>query len=193
MSDQYRIRNHQAIHFVTFTVVDWVDIFTREVYKQHIIQSFIYCQQHKGLIIHAYCVMSNHVHLIASAQEQELLPDIIRDFKKFTNKRIVETIIEEPESRRDWMLYRFRYHAKFNNRIKDYKVWQDGYHAIECFDLKVLEQKLEYIHQNPVRAGIVSDPEHYLYSSASVYAGQKGILQINILDVGFAGIGNSIG
>lgn len=97
----------------------------------------------------------------------------MRDFKKFTNKKIILAIEEEYESRKDWTMYRFRYHAKYNSRIKDYKIWQDGYHAIECSDNKLLIQKLNYINDNPVRAAIVSLPEDYLHSSAINYTKMK--------------------
>lgn len=95
-------------------------------------------------------------------------------------------INDENESRRDWILYRFEYHAKFNNRIKDYKVWQDGYHAIECNTIQMIEQKLNYIHQNPVTAQVVNEAEHYIYSSAIDYAGDKGLLDIILLNVHFS-------
>jgi putative transposase len=85
MSDQYRVRNHENIHFVTFTIVDWIDIFTRPAYKQMITDALSYCQQHKGLKLYAFCLMTNHLHLLASAKEPARLPEIIRDFKKHTN------------------------------------------------------------------------------------------------------------
>ncbi|MBV8388461.1 MAG: transposase [Mucilaginibacter sp.] len=185
MSHQYRIRSSEEIYFVTFTIVDWVDIFIRPVYKQLIVESLNYCRQNKGLEIYAYCLMTNHLHLLVAAKDKAYLPDIIRDFKKHTNKQIISLIEQENESRRDWMLYRFKYHAKFNNRIKDYKIWQDGYHGIACDNPKILMQKLDYIHNNPVVAGIVAEPEHYLYSSAYDYTGQKGLVDIDLLDLGF--------
>lgn len=186
MSHQYRIRNPEEIYFVTFTIVDWVDVFTRPVYKQLIIDSLRYCQQEKGLEIYAYCLMTNHIHLLVSAQHPANLPDIIRDFKKHTNKQIIKLIENEQESRRDWMLYRFQYHAKYNNRIQNYKVWTDGYHGIACDLHHILMQKLDSIHNNPVRAEIVSLPEHYLYSSAANYAGEKGMLDVLLLTQGVA-------
>ncbi|MDF3079295.1 MAG: transposase [Sphingobacteriaceae bacterium] len=192
MSHQYRVKDHDQIHFVTFTVVDWVDIFTRQIYKQVIADALNYCNQQKGFNIHAYCLMTNHLHLLISANHPFKLPDIIRDFKKHTNKKLIAEIQLEPESRRDWIMYRFQYHAKYNNRIQDLKLWQDGYHAIECSDLNVLAQKLDYIHNNPVRTGIVAYPEHYLYSSAQVYNGGKGPVTVEVLDIGYAGIGNSV-
>ena len=185
MSDQYRVRSPEEIYFVTFTIVDWIDVFTRLTYKQLIIDSLTYCQQHKGLEVYAYCLMTNHLHLLASAQLPARLPDIIRDFKKHTNKQIIQLIKQEDESRREWILYRFQYHAKYNVRIQDYKVWQDGYHGIACDNPKILLQKLDYIHNNPVAAGIVAEPEHYLYSSAANYSGENGIMNVLLLDVGY--------
>jgi REP element-mobilizing transposase RayT len=185
MSHQYRVRNPEEIYFVTFTIADWIDIFTRPAYKQLIIESLTYCQQHKGLEIYAYCLMTNHLHLLVAAQRPAKLPDIIRDFKKHTNKQIICLIQQESESRRDRIMYRFIYHAKFNSRIKDYKVWQDGYHGIACDNPKILMQKLDYIHKNPVTAGVVAEPEHYLYSSAGNYSGQKGMIEVLLLDIGF--------
>ncbi|RVU01703.1 transposase [Mucilaginibacter limnophilus] len=184
MSHQYRVRNSEDIFFVTFTIVDWVDVFIRPVYKKVITDALIYCSEHKGLDVHAYCLMSNHLHLLVSARQPARLPDIIRDFKKHTNKQIIKLINEENESRRDWMLYRFKYHAEYNNRIQDYKVWQDGYHGIACDNVKILEQKLEYINNNPVTAEVVAEPEYYLYSSAGDYAGVAGIVPVVILDLG---------
>lgn len=186
MSDQYRIRQPEAIHFVTFTIVDWVDLFTRPVYKQAITDSLNFCSKYKGLQIYAWCLMTNHLHLLIAAKENYYLPDIIRDFKKHTSKQLVKLAQTEPESRRQWIMHRFEFHARFNARIQEYKVWQDGYHGIECYDLAMLEQKLTYIHQNPVRAGIVTMPENYLYSSATDYAGQKGLVEVEYLEFGFA-------
>lgn len=179
MSHQYRVRSQSEIHFMTFTIVDWMDVFTRPSYKKIIIDSLAYCQKSKGLNLHGWCLMTNHLHLLVSSREDFLLSDFVRDFKKFTNKKIIATVTEEPESRRDWMMYRFKYHAKYNSRIEDYKVWQDGYHAIECYNSEVFNQKLDYIHYNPVRTEVVKYPEDYLYSSAIDYlTEEKGLLEI---------------
>jgi REP element-mobilizing transposase RayT len=185
MSHQYRVKTQDQIHFITFTVVDWVDIFIRPIYKRIILDSLRYAQENKGLELYAWCLMTNHLHLLVSIKGPILLSDFVRDFKKFTNKEIIKAIETEHESRRDWMLHRFSYHAKFNNRIKDYKVWQDGYHAIECYNHHILAQKLDYIHENPVKAEIVAFPEEYLYSSAKNYLNEKGLLNIIKVDTSF--------
>lgn len=79
------------------------------------------------------------------------------------------------------MLYRFKYAGKYLNRIKNYKFWRDGNHAIELDSNKLIEQKLEYIHMNPVEALIVEEPEHYLFSSARDYSGIKGLVEITFV------------
>ena len=97
------------LYFLTLTVVDWVDIFTRPVYKHIIVDALKYCQAQKGLVLYAWCLMTNHLHLIASHQEGFHLSDILRDFKKFTSKQMLKTIQEVNESRKEWMLNRFAY------------------------------------------------------------------------------------
>ena len=169
------------MYYLTLTVVDWVDVFTRPAYKHLLLDSIRYCQKEKGLELYAWCLMSNHLHLIASAKEDASLSDVLRDFKKFTNKAIISAIQQEPESRRNWILDRFAFAGAQDAKVKNYKFWRDGNEAKEMHTNVFLEQKLDYIHHNPVRAEIVDEPEHYLYSSARDYAGAKGLLDIILL------------
>lgn len=173
MSEKYKVLNPEGTYFITCTIVDWVDLLSRAEYKDIIIDSLKFCQLHKGLIVHAYVIMSNHIHLIASTEDGVRLQDVIRDFKKFTSKRFIEEMNTIHESRKVWLLKKFSFAA---NRIingVNYKVWQDGFHPIELDSSDKLEQKLAYIHDNPVSAGIVYEAEDYVYSSASVYAGNS--------------------
>ena len=166
-----------GIYFLTSTITDWVDVFTRPIYKHIIIDSLNYCQKNKGLNIYAWCLMSNHLHMIASADEDIYLSDILRDFKKFTSKEIVKAIQDNPESRRDWMIDRFQFKANYMKNV-DYKFWQEGNEAKEIFTEEFLLQKIEYIHNNPVVAEIVDNPIDYKYSSACNYAGEKGLIDV---------------
>jgi putative transposase len=180
-STQYFIREQNELHFLTMTVVDWVDVFTRKEHKIRILDSLKYCQQNKGLVIYGWCLMSNHLHMLARASEGFHLSDILRDLKKFTSKQIVNDIQTEIESRREWMLYRFQYAGKYRTNVKDYKFWQDGNHAEMCYSQKFAIQKLHYIHQNPVRAMVVDQAEQYLFSSARNYAGMEGLLDVVLI------------
>lgn len=185
MSDNgYQIRNQNAIHFVTFSVVEWVDVFTRSVYADIIIDSLKFCQQKKGLNIHAWCLMSNHIHLIISAKEPYKLSDILRDFKKYTSISIIKTILENnKESRRNWILWIFKKAGELNKRNENYQFWQQENHPIECSTLDILESKLRYLHENPVRAGIVRNEWEYVFSSGiDYYSKEKGLLMIDYLN-----------
>ena len=121
--------------------------------------------------------------MICKAVNDIPLPEIVRDFKKYTAKQIIKTIQIEPESRREWMLKYFETACENLKRNQKYKVWQDGYHAEILYSTKFLLQKLHYIHNNPVRSGIVEQPEHYLYSSARIYAGLEGSLEVVLVDI----------
>ena len=160
------------LYYLTFTVVDWVDIFTRPVYKHIIIDSLEYCQKNKGLFICGWVLMSNHLHIIAGAKDGFNLSEILRDFKKFTSKKLLKMILENPqESRKEWLKMIFEYHAKFNKRSGDMQFWTHENHAIELYRTEMIESRINYIHENPVRAGIVEKPEDYICSSAKNYAG----------------------
>ena len=177
-ADNYLIEDQNAVYFLTFTVSDWVDVFTRREYKLEVVESLNYCIEHKGLLMYAWCLMSNHLHLVCKAKNGYRISDIIRDFKKFTSKKIVKMIADIPESRREWMLYRFEFAGKFDNRIRKYKFWQETNHAILLDNNKMLEQRINYTHNNPVRAMIVQEPHEYLFSSARDYAGVKGYVPV---------------
>ena len=167
-------------YFLTLTIVNWVDIFSRPLCKHIIVNSLNYCVESKELEVHCWCLMSNHLHLIARAKDEGSMSDILRDFKKFTSKALIQVIQETPESRRDWMLNLFWYAGKNNNKIRFYKVWQDGNDAKEIHTTSFLDEKINYIHYNPVRLELVANPEEYLYSSARDYSGEKGLVNIEL-------------
>jgi putative transposase len=179
----YKIRNQAAVHFITFAVVQWVDVFTRRLYRDIVVDSIKYCQAEKGLLLHCWCIMSNHLHLIASAENHDL-SGVLRDFKKFTGKKIISAITDNSnESRKEWMLPVFRQQGKANSRNKEYQFWRQDNQPQELYSPAFMVQKMNYIHNNPVEAGIVERPEHYLYSSArDYYHGRKcGLLDIVFL------------
>jgi len=182
MSSKYRIHNSQEIYFITFAVVEWVDALSRRYYKDILIESLKYCQENKGFIIYAYVIMNNHVHLIASADEGFNLSDILRDLKKFTSKKLIAEIKENiQESRKRWMLWIFRSNGERNSNNEVYQFWQQDNRPI-CLDTnEKIDQRLNYLHNNPVAEGIVEEPEHYIYSSARDYAEIKGLLDIVLL------------
>ena len=176
----YSIKTDYA-YFLTMTVVDWIDLFTRKNHKQLIVDSLKYCCLQKGLQIFGWCLMPSHLHLIANTDGKEHLSAVIRDFKKYTSKKLIWQIANEPESRREWLLRHFAHAAKAHPKNTGYKVWRDGNHAIEIRSERVAWQKLRYIHNNPVVDNIVEKPEEYLYSSARNYYDRSALLAVECL------------
>ena len=183
MSDGgYKIRNQATIHFISFAVVEWVDVFTRKDYRDMVLDSIRFCQKEKGLLLHSWCIMSNHLHLIASARNSDL-SDILRDFKKFTSKQIVAAIeANAKESRKDWVLNIFRQEGKKNSRNSIHQFWRQDNQPQELYSAAFIFQKTNYIHNNAVEAGIVEKPQDYVYSSAKDYFLTK---KCGLLDVVF--------
>ena len=134
----------------------------------------------KGLEIYSWVIMSNHLHLLIKSNKGEL-SDTLRDFKSYTSKKILDEIKSCNESRRDWMLNIFKTAAFQHKRNSVYQFWTHENHSEYIFSNKFIEQKIEYIHDNPVRAGIVAKPEEYRYSSAVDYAGGKGLIDVEII------------
>ncbi|MBC7398775.1 MAG: transposase [Mucilaginibacter sp.] len=179
MSNKYKFEDQESLYFITFSVVGWIDVFTRAVYKDILLDCFRHCIKEKGLAIHAYVIMSNHVHMIIGRKGEPSLSDIMRDLKKFSSFRILQEIKQNPqESRKEWLLYLFAKAGKQNSNNKNYQFWQQDNHPIELHPTRNLfDQKLNYIHQNPVTAGLVNSASAYVYSSASNYEFNEGVLQ----------------
>lgn len=211
----HRVIYPDTVYFVTFRVIDWVDVFTREEYKYIITDSLDYCRRSKGLYLYAWVLMTNHLHLIVSHEiDNDHLWKVLGDFKKFTSKKIIDTVINNSqESRIRWMLPHFEEQNIMNNsyascsvsksnnynvRVTNphgldgrhgrghYHLWQRGIDRYCIYNIKHLRQKLDYLHANPVRAGIVNEPYNYRFSSSPNYCGEKGIIDIDLMDLGIS-------
>ena len=165
-------------YFCTDTIVGWQSVFMSLPFFQIIIDSLKYCHKEKGLLIHGYVIMPNHIHTILSALNHNL-SDIIRDFKRYTSTRI-SGLLEETENNR--LIKYFSTAAERVGRGNDYKIWQSGSHPEAIFTNDFFLQKLNYIHNNPVRKGFVDRPEHWTFSSARNYIlGDHSIIKIDVL------------
>jgi putative transposase len=187
---RYKIIDQHGLNFITVTIIDWVDVFIRKKYKDFVLDSLRYCQANKGLEIAAYVIMSSHVHLIVRAAGEPTLSEILRDLKKYTARLILEEIKNGGyESRSEWMLHRFAYRGNTNPGNRIHQFWQSDNHPIELYTLPVILQKLQYIHENPVKEGWVNEPADYPYSSASNYFYDKGLLDVALIDIPLSFVG----
>jgi REP element-mobilizing transposase RayT len=178
MSERRKASVEGAAYFLTLTVLGWVDVFTRKVLADEIIKNLHYCQRNKGLRIFAYVIMSNHLHLVVQ-RDGGKVAEWLRDFKSVTAKRIIHLIETHPgESRSEWLLQYFREQGSQTSQSREFAFWKKDSHPTELYTQPVFDQKVEYIHRNPVVAGIVTEPEHYLLSSAHPH----GSLELNGYD-----------
>ena len=120
--DSYKIADQHSPYFITCTVVNWIDLFSRLEYKEIIVDSLQYCIKNKGLRLNAWVIMSNHIHFIARCEEPFEMSDFLRDFKKFTSKEFIKCMQFINESRKEWLLDKFSFEARKTRRAEQFKI-----------------------------------------------------------------------
>ena len=175
MRSRYKFSIEKGLYFVTSTIVEFIPVFTSEKYFQIIINSFEYCRTNKGIKIFAYVIMDNHFHLLISGEN---LSDKIRSIKRHTAKEIIEHVKRDNKL---WLLNQFKFYKKKYKKESNYQVWQEGAHPQIITTVDVAEQKMNYIHYNPVKRGLVKEPQDWKYSSAGNYYYGKGVIEIESL------------
>ncbi|OQA01768.1 MAG: Transposase IS200 like protein [Bacteroidetes bacterium ADurb.Bin408] len=155
MSEKYKTAEKDKAYFVTFTIVEWLKVLQEDPYKMIILNALKFYQQKRGLLIYAYCIMSNHVHLIVQSNGLESVSEVLRDLKKYTSKEISKKTEADNSAFSKNAMTVFRKEGERLKRIKNYKVWQDGNRPMVLYSNKFIWQKLNYIHNNPVEAGLV--------------------------------------
>lgn len=180
MSRKYKFHNPSGVYFISFATVYWLDVFTRQVYFSILEESIDYCRKEKGMELYAFCFMTNHVHLIFRSVNEDP-SGLIRDFKGYTARKLIKAIEENPqESRKEWLLWMMERAGSKKSNVKNRQFWQQHNKPIELWSEKVIQQKIDYIHNNPVVSGFVSDPIDWKYSSAKNYQDNSGVLVIDI-------------
>lgn len=177
MRSRYKIVESGNLYFITSTIVEWIPVFTKKGYFDIIVQSLSYCRQNKGLRLFAYVIMDNHIHAIVSSDK---LSSIMKDFKSHTAKEIVRAASADS---RKWLLNQFEFYKKEYKRDSEFQIWQEGFHPQLIAKEEVFRQKIEYIHNNPVRSGLVEMAEHWLYSSARNYLYGRGCIEIDQIEI----------
>ena len=179
MSRKYKFHNKEGVYFVSFATVYWLDIFVSEVYCNTVVESLDYCRKNKGFEIYCWCIMPSHIHLIIRAKDNN--PEIVLGkFKEHTSKLLTKQIAENAEeSRKEWLLWMMKRAASKSSNFANSQFWQHHNKPIELWTPEVTEQKVNYIHNNPVVSGFVREPSDWKYGSAIDYAGGKGLLEID--------------
>ncbi len=174
MRSKYKIIDNEQIYFVTSTIVQWVPIFTSEKYFQILINSLNFSVEKQNLEIYAWVIMDNHFHLVCSSPN---ISSIIQGIKRYTAKRIITQLKYD---NKNWLLNLFKYYKATYKRNSKYQVWQEGFHPKMIINEEMFRQKIEYIHYNPVRRGLVAKPEDWLYSSAKFFlSGEESLVKLS--------------
>lgn len=177
--------SQHACHYITFNTVDWVDVFIKPVYKYVIVDALNELIALRGLTVYAWCLMTNHLHLLLQAKDGIGLSLIEREFKRVTSTHILEAVEMEPESRHDWLLERFEHCSQSLKKLEKYQVWQSCCNP-EFLDFRQpmqLRDHVNFVHENPVRDRIVRMPEDYVFSSAGDYQGRRGLVHVKVIDM----------
>jgi len=169
---RYRFYETEYPYFMTCSIVGWLPVFTRPKATQIVLDSWRYLQLERQFKLLGYVILENHLHLIASAPE---ISDVMQRFKSFTARQIVTHL----EARGERMLLEQLADHKLSHKTQsEHQVWQEGSHPQQMQNDDMLWQKLQYVHENPVRRGYVDDPLHWRYSSARNYARQPGLIDV---------------
>ena len=181
MSRNYKMLSKEGMYFISFAVINWIDIFIRQQYFELICDSLEYCIKNKGMVVYAYCIMPSHIHMIFS--DNNANPSkLLGEFKTFTSKNMRKEIENNIyESRKEWILWMMKKAGVKNSNVKNYQFWQQNNQPMELWSNKFIDQKVDYIHNNPIKAGFVEEAEHWKYSSAIDYSGGKGRIKIEVL------------
>ena len=156
--------------FFTASIHNWLPLLHEDKYKNIITGSLQFLVQHKRIELNAFVIMNNHIHLIWQPLPRHALKSIQLSFMKFTAQQLKFAYTDEKNSLIE--------QCRVNKADREYQVWKRKPLSIELCSESVFFQKLEYIHYNPVKAGLCNFPEEYYYSSALFY--EKGINHFNI-------------
>jgi REP element-mobilizing transposase RayT len=170
---RYTITEADKPHFMTCTVVEWLPIFSRPETVQIVLDCWRFQREQASLKLYGYVILENHLHFVAQAQD---LNKCVSSFKSFTARKIIDYLQDQQV---ESLLKRLRFAKREHKTDREYQFWQEGVHAELVFSEKMMREKLDYIHNNPVKRGYVNLPEHWRYSSAANYAGSRALIDID--------------
>jgi len=169
---RYKIYEPTHPHFITCTILHWIPIFTRVETTQIIFDSLKYLQKNSNLKIFAYVILENHLHLIV--QSDDLTKDITR-FKSFTARQIIDYL---KANNVKTILDQLHFYKKTHKTDREYQLWQEGIQPKLIQGEQMMRERIDYIHNNPVKRGYVDKAEHWRYSSARDYEGVRGLVEV---------------
>jgi len=184
--------NQAFAYFITTTLSGFVELFSQDEYAQILIRNLNFYREKFEFKLLAYVIMPHHLHLIILPGSKGNISEIIRDFKKYTAKEIIQLLEEERQFDILGIFHETaqRYHPK---ETRKYQVWEDRFDDLALYSDKIFRTKLDYIHNNPVKEGLVNSSSDYLYSSARNYnSGDHSVIRVDS-EAGFCLMGSGLG
>jgi len=169
---RYKIYEPTHPHFMTCTILHWIPIFTRTQTTDIIFDSLNYLKQTDNLKIYAYVILENHLHLVASSDD---IGKTMRKFKAHTAKEILKLLQEENIKT---ILEQLAFYKKAHKKNTTYQLWQEGIQPKLIVNDKMMIDRINYIHNNPVKRGYVDEARCWRYSSARDYNGTDGLIEV---------------
>ncbi|MDO9266954.1 MAG: transposase [Sulfurimonas sp.] len=169
---RYEIYEPTHPHFVTCTILHWIPIFTRVETTNIVFDSLKYLQQTDSLKLYAYVILENHLHLVVSSDD---IGKSMRKFKAHTAKEILKLLQEKDVKT---ILEQLAFYKKAHKKETIYQLWQEGIQPKLIKDEKMMIERINYIHQNPVKRGYIDDAKYWRYSSARDYEGVDGLIDV---------------
>ncbi len=175
---RYKIFEQERPHFFTSTIVQWLPLFASPHVVEIIYESWKFMQKEERFVIYGYVIMENHLHFIASSPTN--LSKEVGVFRSYTARRTID-LLEEKKAKR--ILRQLNYYKLKHKKNRKYQFWQEGAHPEAILNDKMMIQKIEYMHYNPVKRGYIDEPVHWRYSSARNYAGAEGLMDITLYEL----------
>ena len=172
---RYKIYEPTYPHFITCTVLHWIPVFTNTESMGIIVKSLKYLQKNDNLKIYAYVILENHLHMIVQSD------DLVKTMQRFKRHTAKEIILLLKQRNTTTILEQLSFYKKSHKKSSDHQLWQEGYQPKLIQDEKMMIEKIEYIHNNPVKRGFVDEDWHWRYSSARDYSGREGMIKISKL------------
>ena len=169
---RYKFLDGNRPYFITSTVVGWLPLFASPHIVDIVVNSLKFLQNERDLSLFAYVIMVNHVHLIVASEN---VPKDIGNFRSYTARRIVDYL---ERKKAEAFLEVMKFFKAGHKKDREYQVWQEGLKPKVILDKEMMLQKINYIHNNPVRSGLVDDSLHWRYSSARNFVDLPAVLEI---------------
>lgn len=169
---RYKVFEETYPHFVTCTVIHWIPIFTRIESTNIIFESLKYLQKSDNLKIYSYVILENHLHMIISSDD---ISKTMKKFKSFTAKELIKLL---QKSNAKTILDQLAFYKKAHKTQTTYQVWQEGFQPKLIKDEKMMIERINYIHNNPIKRGYIEKAKHWRYSSARDYEDIEGLIEV---------------